>query len=385
MRPLWSNSLFPGDDYTVMNRRHHLCTLLLGGILLSGCGSGDRDEFAGLSTEEQFYREALSQLNSSNFIGAIATYEALESRFPFGRFAAQAQIEIVYAYYRNGDMESARAAADRFIGLHPDNENVDYAYYMKGLSSFSASGGLANRFLPIDPTKRDPKRYEEAFNDFAQLLTLYPESPYAADARARMVFLRNSLAAYEIHVARYYLKRRAYVAALRRGQYVVENFQGTPAVADGMAIMTECYLRMGLNDLAGTSLALLQENYPNHGSLDRDGQLILGNDAFNPSLLHTITFGLLGSDRGSSSIAPTIRPETSGSRQIIEYQEREQEQQEREPDPDQQGQQGQQGQGLPGQGPGGLPQPGGIPGQGPGGIPQPGGGTGSLPGQQPLP
>lgn len=297
--------------------------LLLLTSLLAGCGlfgDRDRDEFEGLTTEEQFYRRALSQLNSLNFNGAIATYQALESRFPFGRFAAQAQIEIVYAYYRNGDMEAARAAADRFIRLHPDNENVDYAYYMRGLSSFRDSGGFVGRFLPVDQTRRDPGRARESFSDFSQLLALYPDSPYAADARARMVYLRNNLAAYEIHVANYYQERRAYVAALRRAQYVVENFQGTPAVADGVAVMVESYLRMGLNELADTSLELLRENYPQHAALDGNGNFEIQSEITNPSLFYTVTFGLVGDNRGDPPLAPTQRPRTSGSQQIIDTQ-----------------------------------------------------------------
>ena len=292
-------------------------------LLLSGCSLFDgeeEDEFAGLSTEEQFYQRALGQLNGQNFRGSITTYQALESRFPFGRFAAQAQIEIVYAYYRNQDMEAARAAADRFIRLHPDNENVDYAYYMKGLASFEDGSGFFSRFLPIDHTKRDPGRAQESFSDFAQLLALYPDSPYAADARSRMVYLRNNLAAYEIHVANYYLERLAYIAALRRGQYVVENFQGTPAVADGVAIMVEAYLRMGLSDLADTSLALLKENYPAHASIDNNDDFIIRTEITNPSLLYTVTFGLLGDNAIEPPLAPTGRPRISGSQEIINAQ-----------------------------------------------------------------
>lgn len=290
-------------------------------LALSSCGwfGGDEvDEFAGLTSEEQFYRRALDQLTKSNFVGAISTYQALESRFPFGRFAAQAQIEVVYAYYRNGEFEATRAAADRFIRLHPENENIDYAYYMRGLSSFTDDKGLINRFVPIDPTKRDPGRAQEAFSDFAQLLALFPDSPYATDARARMVFLRNNLASYEIHVANYYLERRAYIASLRRGQYVVENFQGTPAVADGVAVMIESYLRLGLDDLADTSLELLQENYPDHASLDEEGGFVIQTEITNPSLLYTVTFGLLGDNRVDPPLAPTQRPINSGTQQIIE-------------------------------------------------------------------
>jgi len=307
-----------------MYRTIKIPVFLIFTIVLGGCGLfGDReerDEFAGLSTEEQFYRRALDELNSQNFRGAISTYQALESRFPFGRFAAQAQIEIVFAYYRNGDMEAARAAADRFLRLHPDNENIDYAYYMKGLSSFTEDGGLFDRFLPIDQTKRDPGRARESFNDFSQLLALFPDSAYSADARARMVYLRNNLAAYEIQVSNYYLERSAYIAALRRGQYVVENFQGTPAVADGVSIMVESYLRLGLNDLADTSLALLKENYPEHTSINNGGDFIIRTEITNPSLLYTVTFGLVGDNRVDPPLAPTQRPRTSGSQEIINTQ-----------------------------------------------------------------
>ena len=287
---------------------------------LSGCGDEERDEFAGLTNEEQFYRRALDQLNGQNFTGAIATYQGLESRFPFGRFAEQSQIEIVYAYYRNSDVEAARAAADRFIRLHPDSDNIDYAYYMKGLASFSENSGFLNRFLPVDQTKRDPGRARESFSDFAQLIALYPDSPYAADARSRMVYLRNNLAAYEIHVSNYYLERRAYIAALRRAQYVVENFQESPAVADGVAIMAECYLRLGLNDLADTSLALLRSNYPEHASLTEAGDFNVRTEITNPSLLYTVSFGLIGDNRIEPPLAPTRRPYSSGSQQIIDEQ-----------------------------------------------------------------
>ncbi len=140
------------------------------------------------------------------------------------------------------------------------------------------------------------------------LLALYPDSDYAADARARMIYLRNLLATYEIHVGTYYLERRAYVAALNRGRYVVENFQGSPLVSDAMAIMVEAYLRMGLDDLAGTSLALLKQNFPDHPSLDDNGNFIVRSDVTNPSILYTVSFGLLGDNVDNTPLAPTTRP-----------------------------------------------------------------------------
>lgn len=292
-------------------------------LLLTSCGWFDgegRDEFAGLSTEEQFYLRAVEQLNSQNFRGAISTYQALESRYPFGTFATQAQIELVYAYYRGGDLEASRSAADRFIRLHPEDTNVEYAYYMKGLASFTADSSILDRFLPTDPSQRDPGQARESFTDFSQLVALYPDSPYAADARARMIYLRNGLAAYEIHVARYYLQRRAYIAALNRGKYVVENFQATPAIPEAMAIMVEAYMRLGLNELADTSLALLRDNFPTHGSLDRNGNFQIQAEITNPSLLYTATFGLLGDNWVEPPLAPARRPATSGSQEIIDAQ-----------------------------------------------------------------
>lgn len=286
--------------------------VLLGLMILcfavSCSSSRDRDQFAGLSTEEQFYRTANRQLNSSNFSGAVQTYQALESRFPFGQYAAQAQLELIYANFRSGNLEGARAAADRFIRLHPDHQSIDYAYYLKGVASFSENTGFMSRFLPTDPSKRDISRARDAFTEFSLLLALYPDSDYAADARARMIFLRNNLAAYEIHVANYYLERRAYVAALNRGRYVIENFQGSPLVAEGVAIMVESYMRLGLDDLAQTSLALLRSNYPDHPTLDNNGNFIVRNHVTNPSLLYTVSFGLLGSNVDNTPLAPTTRP-----------------------------------------------------------------------------
>ncbi|MEY3668599.1 MAG: hypothetical protein RL572_2139 [Pseudomonadota bacterium] len=309
-------------DFTCFRPRHdrwrsrgpsRVRILILLGLCLSlvSCSLFDgeeRDEFAGLDTEEQFYTTALRQLNARNYRAAVATYEALESRFPFGRFAAQGQLELIYAYYANLDLEAARTAADRFIRLHPDNQNIDYAYYMKGMASFAEDVGLVSRFLPTDPSKRDPGGARNAFSDFSMLLALYPDSDYAADARARMVYLRNMLASYEVHVANYYLERRAYIAALNRGRYIVENFQGSPMVGDGMAIMIEAYLRLGLDDLADTSLTLLKSNFPEHPALDTNGNFIVRSEVTNPSLLYTVSFGLLGDNIDNTPLAPTQRP-----------------------------------------------------------------------------
>ena len=246
--------------------------------------------------EAELYRQAQADLDNKSFTSAINKLKALESRYPFGRFAEQAQLELIYAYYRNTEPEAARSSAERFIRLHPQHPSVDYAYYLKGLASFDQDRGLLARFLPLDMTKRDPGAARDSFNEFAQLTTRFPNSRYSPDAKARMVYLRNLLAANEIHVADYYLRRQAYVAAANRGRYVVENFQGTPAVGDGLAVMTEAYQRLGLDDLAGTSLETLKLNYPQHLSLE-DGEFVpRQEEADNRSWLSRATLGLIDTE-----------------------------------------------------------------------------------------
>ncbi len=245
--------------------------------------------------ETELYRQAQADLDNKSYTSAITKLKALESRYPFGRFAEQAQLELIFAYYRNMEPEAARSSAERFIRLHPQHPSVDYAYYLKGLASFDQDRGILARFLPLDMTKRDPGAARDSFNEFAQLTTRFPNSRYAPDAKARMVYLRNLLAANEIHVADYYLRRQAYVAAANRGRYVVENFQGTPAVGDGLAVMTEAYLRLNLDDLASTSLETLKLNYPEHPSLEGGQFVPREKETDNRGWLSRATLGLIES------------------------------------------------------------------------------------------
>lgn len=279
-------------------------------VLVSACSSkGDKvDENL---SESQLYQQAQEDLGNNSYTNAINKLKALESRYPFGRYAEQAQLELIYANYKNAEPEAARSAAERFIRLHPQHPNVDYAYYMKGLASFDQDRGLMARFLPLDLTKRDPGAARDSFNEFAQLTSRFPNSRYAPDAKARMVYLRNLLAAYEVHVGHYYLKRKAYVAAANRGRYVVENFQETPAVGDGLAIMTEAYQRLGLNDLADSSLQTLKLNYPDNSSL-KDGQFEpREDDDSSRSWLAKATLGLI-----DSNTAPP-QMETQASKDVM--------------------------------------------------------------------
>ncbi|WP_339523060.1 outer membrane protein assembly factor BamD [Pseudomonas sp. EA_35y_Pfl2_R111] len=262
-------------------------------------------------SEAELYQQAQADLDNSSYTAAVAKLKALESRYPFGRYAEQAQLELIYAYYKNVEPEAAKSAADRFIRLHPQHANVDYAYYLKGLASFDQDRGLIARFVPLDMTKRDPGAARDSYNEFAQLTSRFPTSRYAPDAKQRMIYLRNLLAAYEIHVAHYYLTRNAYVAAANRGRYVVENFQETPAVGDGLAVMTEAYQRLTLDDLAATSLETLKLNYPDHPSLVDDQFVPREEEADSRSWLAKATLGLIETD------TPLPPGETRASQDVI--------------------------------------------------------------------
>lgn len=252
-----------------MSMKHLLLVGLLG--LLAACSSNKATVLDESLGESEIYALAQQNLDANNYSLAIDSLRALESRYPFGRFAEQAQLELIYAYFQNHELEAAKSSADRFIRLHPQHPNVDYAYYMRGMTSFTRDRGLFERFLPLDMTRRDPGAARDSFNEFAQLVSRYPNSRYAPDARLRMVHLRNLLADYDAHVGHYYLKRGAYVAAANRGRYIVENFQQTPAVGDGLALMVEGYRRLAMDDLADNALLTLQTNYPDHPSL-QDGE-----------------------------------------------------------------------------------------------------------------
>ncbi|WP_277052642.1 outer membrane protein assembly factor BamD [Zestomonas thermotolerans] len=285
--------------------------LLIAILALTAACSSTKEQVDENLSEAELYRQAQADLDNKSYTSAVNKLKALESRYPFGRYAEQAQLELIYAYYKNGEPEAARSAAERFIRLHPQHPDVDYAYYLKGLASFDQDRGLLSRFLPLDMTKRDPGAARDSFNEFAQLTSRFPNSRYAPDAKQRMIYLRNLLAAYEVHVGNYYLKRQAYVAAANRGRYVVENFQETPAVGDGLAIMVEAYQRLHLDDLAATSLETLKLNYPDHPSI-KDGEFKpRETEEDHRSWLSRMTLGLIESD------APLPPGETRASQDVL--------------------------------------------------------------------
>ena len=231
---------------------------------LSGCGllPDVSDETAGWSAQ-RLYSEAKDNLNDGDYERAIKLYETLEARYPYGRYAQQAQLEIAYAYYKDQEPISAIAACDRFIKLHPNHTNVDYAYYLKGLANFTEDQSLLSQFSNQDMSERDPKAARESFVAFKELVTRFPDSKYAEDSQARMKYLVNAISANEVHVAKYYLKREAYVAAANRAKSVVINYPETPAIEEALAVMVVAYDKLGIHDLRDDALRVLQLNFPN--------------------------------------------------------------------------------------------------------------------------
>jgi len=232
-------------------------------ILLSGCGllSKETDETQGWSAQK-LYGEAKDAMNNRSWDRAIKYLEKLEARYPYGRFAQQAQLDVAYAYWKFNERASAIAAADRFIKLYPNHANVDYAYYLKGLINFNENSGLFSAIDNPDMSERDSKGTREAFDAFKELVTRFPDSKYSEDAQARMRYLVNSLAQYEVHVARYYMRRGAFVAAANRAQYAVQNYPQAPALEEAVFIMVKAYDSLGMTDLRDAADRVMRKNFP---------------------------------------------------------------------------------------------------------------------------
>jgi outer membrane protein assembly factor BamD len=219
------------------------------------------DETKGWSANK-LYSEAKDKLNDGSYTDAIKYYEKLEARYPYGRYAQQAQLEIAYAYYKDKEMASAITATERFIKLHPNHPRVDYAYYLKGLANFNDDLGLLGSYTGQDMTERDPKAAREAFVAFKDLVARFPDSKYTPDSVQRMNYLVNSLASHEIHVARYYMKRTAYVAAANRAQYSLKTYPQAPANEEGLLILVQAYDKLGMTDLRNDAERVLKTNFP---------------------------------------------------------------------------------------------------------------------------
>lgn len=255
-------------------RLHRLLACLVAALALTaalgGCGLiGEKADPTKGWSSAKFYSEAKAALANEQYEEAIEYFEKLEARYPYGRYAQQAQLEIAYAYYKYDEPDSAIAAADRFLKLHPRHPNADYAYYLKGLVNFNRGRTFLQRLLKTDDSERDIEAARQAFRDFRELVEKYPNSRYAQDARQRMRYLRNTMAEHQIHVGRFYMKRKAYVAAVNRAKHVLNEYPQTPSVPEALGLMSEAYRALGMDALAQDAERVLSANYPDHPALAR--------------------------------------------------------------------------------------------------------------------
>lgn len=239
-----------------------LATVIFIALFIAACSSTpDKDETSGWSAAK-LYSEARDAQNDGNWSRATKYLEKLEARYPYGRFAQQAQLELGYLYWKANEAGSALAACDRFIKLHPNHPSVDYVYYLKGLINFNEDLGFGAYISTQDPTERDPKAARESFEAFKELSTRFPNSKYTPDAIKRMTYLVNALASLDVHVARYYFKRGAYIAAANRAQDAVKNYPQAPAIEEALYIMMVSYDQLAMKDLRDDANRVLKANFP---------------------------------------------------------------------------------------------------------------------------
>lgn len=252
-----------------------LINILLISLLASCSYFEDKEDDTISWSAERLYNEAKAAMDAGNWKEAVDLYEKLEARYPFGVYGQQSVLDLAYAYYKNEDPDASISACDRFIKLYPQNAHVDYAYYLRGLANFNKGKGLINRIAQIDTSQRDPGAAMQSFQDFSELVKRFPESQYAPDTRKRMVYLRNILAEHEVHVAQYYMRREAYLAAINRARQVVEQYQRTPSVPDALSIMAKAYKILGMEDLSRDSLRVLELNYPNYPGIQEVQEIVI--------------------------------------------------------------------------------------------------------------
>lgn len=250
-------------------RLAHFSRLLLLLILVSvvpACslfGEREAPETETLPVAE-LYQKAHTYMVDGNYDTAERYYQRLVARFPFGNYSEQAQLDLAYVLYQSNKPDDAYSAINRFIRTYPAQEHIDYAYYLRGLINFDRSSGISDRMFNRDKSRRDPGYIQKSFDDFSQLVRRFPDSRYAADARQRMIYLRNQLAQHELNVAYYYLDRKAFVGAANRAEYIIEHYQSSPQTADALAIMAKSYSALKLEDLAASAKNVLRKNYPQH-------------------------------------------------------------------------------------------------------------------------
>ncbi len=233
---------------------------------LAACSSSEKSDIEKVpdKSAQALFVDARKALDSGLYQKAIQVLSAIDSRFPFGPISHQVQLDLIYAYYKSGNAAQGIALSDRFLRLNPDNVNIDYVYYMRALINVSTEENLFQDLAGIDRSDRDPTASRDAFKDMQTILTDYPQSKYAADARKRMIGIKSRLARYELSVARFYMKRDAWASAANRGKYVVEYFSPSLEVEEALEVMIECYDKLGLQDLKINAKQVLAANYPNN-------------------------------------------------------------------------------------------------------------------------
>lgn len=233
---------------------------------LTACSNTDKTDIEKVpdKSAQSLLVDAKNALNNGLYQKAIQILSAIDSRFPYGAISHQVQLDLIYAYYKSGDAEQGLALTDRFLRLNPEHPNRDYVHYMRALINISTQENLFQDLAGVDRSDRDPNAAREAFKDLKIILQKYPDSKYAADAKQRMIALKSRLAKYELAVARYYIKREAYVSAANRGKYIVEFFSPSPETEQALMIMIECYDKLGLKDLLINARQVLAANYPNN-------------------------------------------------------------------------------------------------------------------------
>jgi outer membrane protein assembly factor BamD len=249
----------------MMYLKNWTCTVgLLSLLVLTGCSSSDMDEREMIANQgaNALYKQAKQNMDVGNFSAAAATLSAIDSRFPFGPLSHQVQLDLIYSYYKTGNTEQTLATIDRFIRLNPNHSDVDYAIYMRGITNMEQDNNLFQTMLNVDRSDRDPSKSREAFEDFRRLVEKYPESKYGVDSKQRMLAIKNRLAKYEIAVARFYMRRQAYVAAANRGRYVLENYPDTPQIQPALEIMVASYDELNLDELRDNAVKTLRLNFP---------------------------------------------------------------------------------------------------------------------------
>ena len=248
----WNNHVYVSSKLLIL--------IVLLGAVLAGCGR-DRDNIVQSAGPEALYELGVESMASGNFPTAVAYFQALEARYPFSNSTRQAKLDMVYAYYRNRELESAIDAAEEFELENPTHPRVDYCLYMKGLAFFDQAPNILERAFRVDMSERPPRNTMQSFSVFQELLRRFPNSQYAPDSRERMIFLRNRLATYENHVAAYYMRRGAYVAAINRAKYSLEHFPGAPALEDSLQILVNAYEELGMRELADDARRVLTESF----------------------------------------------------------------------------------------------------------------------------